>query len=270
MADDEKYYFKDIKFNDVYNMGFENAKDIIACGFDPNKTFIFSNRDFTRNECAQEVIATIWKHINVNKVHDVFGLPENCSIGKLVWPTHQLAAAFSPYYGSYLDPKSYCLVSYAIDQDPYFRMCRDIASKLKQPKPSSLITKFLPALTGDAKMSSTSNNKYEPVVSIFMTDTPKVIQKKINKYGASGGKDTVELHKEFGGDLDKDISYQYLRYFESDDEKLEQIAKAYSSGEMLTGEIKKIMGTQVIELVKEHQERRSEITDDVLKQFYSM
>ena len=268
MADDEKYYFKDMKFNDVYKLGFENAKDIIACGFDPNKTFIFSNRDFTRNPYAQETIATIWKHINVNKVQDVFGLPENCSIGKLVWPTHQLAAALSPYYGSYLDPKSYCLVSYAIDQDPYFRLCRDIAYKLKQPKPCSIITKFLPALTGDAKMSSTSQ-KHVPVTSIFMTDTPKAIQKKINKYGASGGKDTTELHREHGADLDIDISYQYLRYFEPNDEKLEQIAKEYSSVEMLTGEIKKIMGDKVIELVKQHQEARSQITNDMMKQFYS-
>lgn len=294
MADDEKYYFKDMKFNDVYKLGFENAKDIIACGFNPQKTFIFSNRDFTRNQCAQEVIATIWKHMNINKVQAVFGLPENCSVGQLVWPTHQLAAAFSPYYGNYLDPKSYCLVSYAIDQDPYFRMCRDIAHNLKsstrksdqpedltrdsdQPegsthtvlKPSSIITKFLPSLTGDAKMSSTIL-KHQPDVSIFMTDTPKSIQKKINKYGASGGKDTIELHREFGGDLDIDISYQYLRYFEPNDEKLEQIAKSYSSGEMLTGEIKKIMGTKVIELVKQHQEARSQITDDIMKEFYSM
>jgi len=42
MADDEKFFFKDMPFDEVYRLGFENAKDIIACGFNPDKTFIFS------------------------------------------------------------------------------------------------------------------------------------------------------------------------------------------------------------------------------------
>ena len=46
MSDDEKYYFKPLEFADVYRLGFENSKDIIACGFNPQKTFIFSNRDY--------------------------------------------------------------------------------------------------------------------------------------------------------------------------------------------------------------------------------
>ena len=43
IADDEKYWFKDMLFDDIYKLGFKNAKDIIALGFDPEKTFIFSN-----------------------------------------------------------------------------------------------------------------------------------------------------------------------------------------------------------------------------------
>ena len=63
---------------------------------------------------------------------------------------------------------------------------------------------------------------------IYLTDTPKQIKTKIN----SGGKDTMEEHREKGGDtevnddscgclipcIQVDISYQYLNFFLDDDE----------------------------------------------------
>lgn len=45
LTDDEKTLWKDLKVEEAYKMALENAKDIIAVGFDINKTFIFS--DFT-------------------------------------------------------------------------------------------------------------------------------------------------------------------------------------------------------------------------------
>jgi len=46
MTDDEKFFFKDMTLEETYRLGKENAKDIIACGFDITKTFIFSNVDY--------------------------------------------------------------------------------------------------------------------------------------------------------------------------------------------------------------------------------
>lgn len=43
LTDDEKTLWKDLTGEEAYKMGLENAKDIIACGFDVNKTFIFSD-----------------------------------------------------------------------------------------------------------------------------------------------------------------------------------------------------------------------------------
>lgn len=45
LTDDEKFLWKDLSIKEVMKLARENAKDIIACGFDPEKTFIFS--DFT-------------------------------------------------------------------------------------------------------------------------------------------------------------------------------------------------------------------------------
>ena len=67
--------------------------------------------------------------------------------------------------------------------------------------------------------------------SIYVSDTPKQIKKKVNKYCFSGGGETVELHRKFGGNCDIDCAYQYLNFFLEDDERLEEIRKDYSAGQ---------------------------------------
>lgn len=46
MSDDEKTLWKDLTVDEGINLARENAKDIIAMGFDVNKTFIFNNLTF--------------------------------------------------------------------------------------------------------------------------------------------------------------------------------------------------------------------------------
>ena len=46
MTDDEKFLWKDYTLEENYKFTRENIKDIIAVGFDINKTFIFSNIDY--------------------------------------------------------------------------------------------------------------------------------------------------------------------------------------------------------------------------------
>ena len=48
MTDDEKFIWRDLGLEEAHRLACENAKDIIACGFDVNKTFIFSNLDYMR------------------------------------------------------------------------------------------------------------------------------------------------------------------------------------------------------------------------------
>lgn len=48
MTDDEKFLWKDLQLEEAHRLAHENAKDIIACGFDPKKTFIFSDLDYMR------------------------------------------------------------------------------------------------------------------------------------------------------------------------------------------------------------------------------
>ncbi len=46
LTDDEKFLFKDLTLEQCHQFAIDNARDIIACGFDPEKTFIFSNLDY--------------------------------------------------------------------------------------------------------------------------------------------------------------------------------------------------------------------------------
>ena len=48
MTDDEKFLWKDLDLEEAHRLARENAKDIIACGFDSKKTFIFSDLDYMR------------------------------------------------------------------------------------------------------------------------------------------------------------------------------------------------------------------------------
>lgn len=46
ITDDEKCMWKDLTVEKSQQLGRENVKDIIACGFDITRTFIFSDFDY--------------------------------------------------------------------------------------------------------------------------------------------------------------------------------------------------------------------------------
>lgn len=75
---------------------------------------------------------------------------------------------------------------------------------------------------------------------------------------------SIEDHRRLGGNPDVDVSYVYLTYFEEDDAKLEEIYKNYKSGELLTGELKKMTIEVLQEYVAAFQEKRKEVTDELL------
>ena len=48
LTDDEKFLWKDLTLDETHALAIENAKDIIAVGFDVKKTFIFADTDYIR------------------------------------------------------------------------------------------------------------------------------------------------------------------------------------------------------------------------------
>lgn len=53
-------------------MGYDNIKDIIALGFDPEKTFIFLNSEYMGTMYPN--VLKIQKNINMSTLKAIFGL----------------------------------------------------------------------------------------------------------------------------------------------------------------------------------------------------
>ena len=51
---------------------------------------------------------------------------------------------------------------------------------------------------------------------------------QIKKHAFSGGRDTKEEHRKFGGDTSTDVSYQYLSFFMEDDDRLLEIKRVHN------------------------------------------
>lgn len=265
MTDDEKFLFKPkLTIDDVKKFARENCKDIIAVGFNPENTFIFSDLGYMGGSFYENVVRTS-RQITTLTAKAVFGFNDSDCIGKVHFASIQIATAFPSSFPDVLGlpAKTPCLIPCAIDQDPYFRVCRDVADKLKFAKPALIHAKFFPALQG----ASTKMSASDETTLIFMGDTSNQIKKKINKYAFSGGKTSVEEHRAQGGNPDVDVAYQYLSFFEHDDEKLNKLYDGYKKGDVLLGEMKAECIAVLQQYVSEYQDRRKQVDDDVIDSF---
>lgn len=94
LTDDEKFHFKEnLTLEDVKQFALENAKDIIAFGFNPEKTFIFMDSQYYGY--MFDTILKVQKCLNFNQCSSVFGFNESSSIGKLSYPCAEIATAFA-------------------------------------------------------------------------------------------------------------------------------------------------------------------------------
>ena len=123
--------------------------------------------------------------------------------------------------------------------------------------PCSTYHRFAVGMTGD-KMSSS-----KPESTIFMDDEIESMERKV-KRAISGGQPTVEEHRRLGGDVSKDVAYQYLQFFfESDDAALAEVKSEYESGRMLAGEVKQICIDRATDWLIDLKQRRDQMEDNV-------
>ncbi|KAH9948118.1 tryptophanyl-tRNA synthetase [Amylocystis lapponica] len=259
LTDDEKFLFKhELKPEQTHEFARRNAKDIIAVGFKLEKTFIFSDYDYLGGAFYRNV-SKISRQITVNQAKATFGFTDSDNIGKIHFGAIQAAPSFPNSFPQIFGTVTNipCLIPCAIDQDPYFRLTRDVAVKLRYSKPTTLYAKFFPALQGPQTKMSASNTSS----SIYMSDTPAQIKNKVNKHGFSGGQETEEEHRRLGGNPDVDVAYQYLGFFMEDDDEWAAMGEEYRAGRLLTGQLKAKCIQYLQDFVKGFQERKAKITD---------
>ncbi len=248
MTDDEKFMFnEELSLEETHSYAVENALDVIALGFDPKNTEILIDTDYSKTLYNNAI--KVAKRITFSTAKAVFGFDNSTNIGSIFYTSVQAVPAFleSVKQGKNVP----CLIPHAVDQDPHFRVARDVLPKLGYYKPASIQCTFMPGLKEGGKMSAS-----DPDSTIYMTDTEKDVARKINM-SFSGGRETVELHRKHGGNPDVDMAFQLLRnLIESDDKKLADIYNEYKNGNMLSGEMKAIAIEKVNAFLKNHQLER--------------
>nr|CAJ2476788.1 unnamed protein product [Leishmania braziliensis] len=257
LTDDEKFFFKDVTLEEIDKMTTENLKDIIAFGFDPNLTFIF--RDFEYVGKMYRIVARVEKAYTASQVRGCFGFKMEDNCGRWMFPAIQAAPSFSaafPHIFPLGKGNVFCMIPQAIDQDPYFRLTRDVAPRMGFLKPAVIHSKFFPGLSGSkGKMSSSTG------AAVFLTDTPKMIKDKISKHAFSGGGADKKEQLLLGANTNVDIPVQWLRFFLEDDEELKRLQKDYMLGRIMTGDVKKVLIQTLTNIVTTHQEARKRVTD---------
>jgi len=260
VADIEAYNMRGQKLEELRKTAIEEyLVNYIALGLKPKKTdFYFQSQrssDAEKSNAYYRLIGMVSKRTTFNEMRAIYG---ELTPGKIMSVFTQVADILHPQLPEF-EGKCPVVVPVGVDQDPHIKLTRDIAARMNGNKeadfipPGSFYHEFMPGLKGvDTKMSSS-----DPLSYIALTDSPKVAKEKIMKYAFSGGGNSLEEHRKYGGRTKVDIAYHMLYYmFEPDDKKLAKIKQDYGSGRLLTGELKQILVDKLTSFLEKHQDAR--------------
>jgi tryptophanyl-tRNA synthetase len=259
VTDDEKFLFREeLSVEDTKEIAYDNILDIIACGFDSKKTFIFIDTEYAKT--LYNIAITVAKRVTFSTTRAVFGFENSTNIGMIFFPAIQAVPCFLP---SILEKrKAPVLIPAAIDQDNYWRVTRDVAERLGFYKPAAIHNIFLPSLTGPSGKMSASKEE----TAIFCKDTrEQVFTKVMNAF--TGGRATIAEQRTLGGNPDICTIYQYYYFlFMPDDDDVEKRHLDCKSGNIMCGPCKAELAERIWAFLEKHQERR-EKAKDVLEKF---
>lgn len=255
LTDDEKFLIDDeATLEQTRNYAYENALDLIALGFKPEDTFIIY--DVKDIDLLYELTLEVAKRITYSTARSSFGFQDSTNIGWVFWPAIQAAPCF--IHAKLTGENVPALIPAAIDQDPYWRVTRDVAQKLGYCKPAQIHCRFLPGLGAGGKMSASM-----PETSIFTMDPPDMVKRKIwNAF--TGGKVTAAEQRKTGADPTVCSIFQYYFYlFEEDNRLLFDRERRCKTGELLCGECKNDLVIRLNEFLEEHRRKREKAKDEI-------
>src|ERR671922_2059037 len=260
ITDDEKFlYSQDRTREEIKRFTYENILDVISVGFDSNNTKIIVDTKHIKH--LYPISLEIAKRITFSTAKAVFGFSASTNIGMIGFPPIQAAPCLLP---SIIEGKpTPVLIPAAIDQDPYWRITRDVAEKIGFYKPAQIHSKFLPSL--DAPGGKMSSSK--PGTAIFTTDDPEVIDKKVSN-AFTGGQATVALQRLYGGNALGCPVFWYLRYFFDDQKESDERFIKCVSGNLLCGECKSDLARESKSFIATLKKRREKAKDCIQKYMY--
>jgi tryptophanyl-tRNA synthetase len=259
ITDDEKFLFGNKTMDEINKNVYENILDIIAIGFKKSRTKIIVNSRHIKHLYSNSL--EIAKRITFSTAKSVFGFTNSTNVGMIGFPPLQAVPCFLP---TIIEGKpTPVLIPAAIDQDPYWRLTRDIAEKIGFYKPAQIHSKFLPSLQTTGKMSSSN-----PETALFTTDEPKIIEEKVSN-AFTGGQPTTALQKKLGGNPGICSVFSYLKFLFDTSRESNQRELKCRSGNLLCGECKHDLSNHSTTFISMFQERRQKAKDLVPEYMYS-
>jgi tryptophanyl-tRNA synthetase len=259
LTDDEKFlYSQDHSREEIARYTYENILDIIAVGFNPHRTKIII--DTKHIQYLYPIATEIAKRITFSVAKSVFGFSSSTNIGMIGFPSIQAAPCFLP---SIIEGRTTpVLIPAAIDQDPYWRMTRDVAERMGYYKPAQIHSKFIPSLGPLGKMSSS-----KPQTALLTSDEPEIIEKKVST-AFTGGQATVALQRQLGGNAIGCPVFWYLRYFFDTEKQSDERLLKCKSGNLLCGECKSDLAKESKSFIIDFKKRREKAKDAIPKFTY--
>jgi tryptophanyl-tRNA synthetase len=259
LTDDEKFLHGHNKtMAEISAFTDENILDIIAIGFKPEKTKIIVDTKHIKH--LYPMALEIAKRITFSTARAVFGFTNSTNIGMIGFPPIQAVPCFLP---SLIENKpTPVLIPAAIDQDPYWRITRDVAEKMGYYKPAQIHSKFLPSLETSGKMSSS-----KPKTAVFTTDDSETVEDKVS-VAFTGGQPTVALQRKLGGNPDICPVFSYLQYMFDNSKESKERALKCRSGNLLCGECKQDLSSNSVSFLTDFQKRREKAKDMVSQFMY--
>lgn len=213
IADDEKMIRDGIPDATMRDNVTATIAQLHRLGFTESNTQFRVNSDGL-SAAEYGLIVRMMSLVSIHTLDSIFGSKR--SVGDYFYPLIQILPC--------MVAGARCIVVAGVDQDPFFRLARDIARRLGFPPPIILYTRSVPGLDGSDKMSTSVPES----MPIYLSDTPAEITAKVAKIRKVGAGSLEELFAR-GANLEVDIPYQLLRFFDTSPH-IPLIAKGYTTG----------------------------------------
>lgn len=264
LADDSKFlHNRKYSIEDVRRFSALNAKDLIAFGFNPARTFIFSGLDF-QGKAFYANSLRLARCLSVAEVQANlhFNL-ESDNVGQFHYFARQSAGFFPGSFPEILGKgvQQAPLPSLSVigtDIDPYFWIPRKYAEDIGEQTPSFIYTSLLSSLDPSVagKMAASS-----PTSAIFLSDSEEQVKEKFHRSVTKLGETPAGAR----GPI-----LQFLRFFLEDDNEMEAITKNIHQNNTSDKELGDRALHALQQFLHEFRIRRSIVTDEVLDNFMTV
>jgi tryptophanyl-tRNA synthetase len=224
----------------------KNTADIIALGVPPEEIYVQSQQKPHYYQLCFEAS----KKITENMFNAIYGHNDFGKISAVLLQISDILHIQLPEeFG-----KCPTITGIGLEQDPHARITRDLAKRLNYDfeVPSFFYFTHQSGLKENSKMSSS-----DPDTAIFLGDTEKDINKKINK-AFSGGRLTIEEQKQKGGQPEICKVYEIFKFHNPDSKFVQETYSQCKSGKLMCGECKNNCISFLTEMLKQHQEKAKE------------